>query len=823
MKRNLLLTCLLSFFIFTGFAQQKITNLFSKNTPSALINNEVRNNVNSISSAQLLNVNESNNQVLYNQKQNYELSIPSKNGEVIVEIVPFEVLTADFKVMTPTGEFKMELPTFYKGKIKGENKSFVALTVTKETIEGLISSEKVNLTIGKLKNTKENFHVVYNTDDIVNNSPICALENPPVIPLNDSPNNTLPQTNAVTCRAVEIYLEADFKMYTDWGNSVPNVVNTMTGIFNNVSLLYDNEGVNLVISQLFVWTSIDPYASAASTSAGLTLLNNYWTSNGNNFNGDIVHLVSTRNLGGGIAYLSGGTSVFNGMTQRAVFQTCDKSAAKGFSAGVSNSVVNIPTYSWNVNLIAHELGHNFGLPHTHSCTWSNGVTTGVIDNCGPTAGYNTESNTCAAGPTPPLNGGTIMSYCHLINTVRVNFSNGFGPLPGGKMLAEFNAATCLTGSKISKPTVAISNICTSSTVTLVATGCTGTYNWYQNLTGGTSLGNLSSFTTPILSTSTSYYVSCTVGTCVSKRGEAKIVVFTNTPPIIDTVQSCGQGVSTKIIARGCSGLTYNWYSAATGGVAIGTGPILTANVSSDSTFYADCSLVGCGVSPRTAGFVNYDSTCAYCLPLGNDCNSDDVITRFRILKNAIILLDSASMCTANGYSFIQPINLVNLTKDSTYSFKLNKPVTYSEGFKIYIDYNKDGIFSNTEVVYTSTSNLLPEVTGNFIIPLTAKIGATRMRVKLIYNGIPIDPCSTTEGEGFGETEDYLVNIKCTESVSYPATLAQVAGNYRTSQNIISRANVATGTNYYAGKFIMLDAGFQAGGNETFQAKITGCQ
>lgn len=53
--------------------------------------------------------------------------------------------------------------------------------------------------------------------------------------------------------------------------------------------------------------------------------------------------------------------------------------------------------------------------------------------------------------------------------------------------------------------------------------------------------------------------------------------------------------------------------------------------------------------------------------------------------------------------------------------------------------------------------------------------------------------------------------------------SQTAGNYRSSISITSTANVATGVNYYAAKYILLNPGFQAGGTEVFQAKIQECQ
>ncbi|RFS13563.1 GEVED domain-containing protein [Emticicia sp. C21] len=64
----------------------------------------------------------------------------------------------------------------------------------------------------------------------------------------------------------------------------------------------------------------------------------------------------------------------------------------------------------------------------------------------------------------------------------------------------------------------------------------------------------------------------------------------------------------------------------------------------------------------------------------------------------------------------------------------------------------------------------------------------------------------------------LANIVATGSLSF-GNISQSAGIYSTSQTIMSAANVAIGTSYYAGKSIILTPGFQAGVNEVFTAGI----
>jgi hypothetical protein len=99
---------------------------------------------------------------------------------------------------------------------------------------------------------------------------------------------------------------------------------------------------------------------------------------------------------------------------------------------MNNSFSLFPTYSWSTMVITHETGHNLASPHTQSCTWPGGA----IDNC-----YTTEGG-CTPGPAT-VNGGTMMSYCHLVSGVGINFANGFGPLPGALIRSRLINNPCI--------------------------------------------------------------------------------------------------------------------------------------------------------------------------------------------------------------------------------------------------------------------------------------------------------------------------------------------------------------------------------------------
>jgi hypothetical protein len=103
-------------------------------------------------------------------------------------------------------------------------------------------------------------------------------------------------------------------------------------------------------------------------------------------------------------------------------------------------------------VVTHEQGHNLGSSHTHACVWNGNGT--AIDGCGPAAGYT--EGTCAAGPLPTSAvKGTIMSYCHLVSGIGINFNLGFGPQPTAVIVNAVNGASCLTtcGTACSAPTI----------------------------------------------------------------------------------------------------------------------------------------------------------------------------------------------------------------------------------------------------------------------------------------------------------------------------------------------------------------------------------
>ncbi|MBD2767151.1 M4 family metallopeptidase [Hymenobacter sp. BT664] len=91
---------------------------------------------------------------------------------------------------------------------------------------------------------------------------------------------------------------------------------------------------------------------------------------------------------------------------------------------------------------------------------------------------------------------------------------------------------------------------------------------------------------------------------------------------------------------------------------------------------------------------------------------------------------------------------------------------YTEYWKIYIDYNQNGVFTDTgELVLSGSSSSSATLSGSFTVPSTAKSGPTRLRV------VMSDASGTTScgSYSYGETEDYTLNITG-GALTGPATL-----------------------------------------------------
>ncbi len=336
------------------------------------------------------------------------------------------LLAPDFSVVTGEGEVYPYKPgLYYRGYIIGASPSVVTVSLFESEVMAIFSDKTGNYVLGLWNsslNSDKTIYVLYEDRDwIAPRFYKCEAIGPDSKP--EQKNGSSIMRNTLSNKCIRVYFECDYQMYLDRGSNVQNVGNFVTGMFNHVQTLYSNESINVTISQISVWTNTDPYQSYNQSMDILIAFKNNRTT----FNGNIAHLLSTRNLNaGGIAYIN----VLCGSSNRHAY------------SNITNSYNAYPTYSWTVTVVTHEIGHNIGSAHTHRCNYWQTPGQIAIDACGAQAGV--PEGTCSSVEGLPSNGGTIMSYCHLIPGVGINLSRGFGQLPGDTIRHYVNAATCLS-------------------------------------------------------------------------------------------------------------------------------------------------------------------------------------------------------------------------------------------------------------------------------------------------------------------------------------------------------------------------------------------
>ncbi|WP_103864742.1 M12 family metallo-peptidase [Aquimarina sp. I32.4] len=338
------------------------------------------------------------------------LEIPGQKSAIVLELVKVDITTENFEVIEmPSGKKVVPDKTIshYRGVVKGNPNSIAAISLSGDEVAGVVSLEgrHGNLVIGQLDHSKA--HIAYQDEDISYlNEFACRLvgeENMKEYTEEQLFGNA---NNKAAAKCPEIFFDIDTDIVQDKGGS-QGASNFIQSVFNQVATLYSNENITIKLSGMKTWTSSKPFSNTLDSYRAYR--------NQNSFNGDLGHFV-TYNFSGGVAWVN----ALCGSRKYAV-------------SGIDKNYSNVPTYSWSVGVVAHELGHNFGSHHTHACRWNGNNT--AIDGC-----YTTEGG--CAKPAIPSGGGTIMSYCHLTN-VGINFTKGFGSQPANVMRNFISSSSCV--------------------------------------------------------------------------------------------------------------------------------------------------------------------------------------------------------------------------------------------------------------------------------------------------------------------------------------------------------------------------------------------
>ncbi len=195
-------------------------------------------------------------------------------------------------------------------------------------------------------------------------------------------------------------------------------------------------------------------------------------------------------------------------------------------------------------------------------------------------------------------------------------------------------------------------VCESGSGTLSATPSSGVVNWYGSPTGGMMLATGNSFQTPIVNTSTTYYVDATFNGCTTAMRTPVTLTVQKTPiPSANANQAFCDIAQATISNLSAVGNSLLWYISGSGGIPINPSDLLTTR-----TYYVSQTINGCESINRLPVNVIIHETVGLptTIPDLFQCDSmsdgDDTngFTTFDLTINESVLLNGKS---ASDYTF----------------------------------------------------------------------------------------------------------------------------------------------------------------------------
>lgn len=361
-------------------------------------------------------------------------------GRFALDVTRFSVITPGGRIVEGTVAGDVDLPdtglVLLKGTVVGhDEQSSVFIAVGKWGINGLVTlnDEFFSITTGPYTGllapdaevaVTSNFDLTATTDSFCHYDPGIAKLNPTREGPIEADDQPLFTSRGTTCRLASLAIDSDYEFTNRlFGNNTSASADYAQTLLGATSTIYERDiGVSISIGYLRVWGSnIDPYTTG-NLDTFLEQVRSEWRTNMTAISRVVVHGLSGRNLGGGVAYLN---------------VLCSRNLGYGVSSSLAGSFPNPPqdhsNANWDIIVVPHEIGHNFGAQHTHD--------------------YNPPIDQCGSGNCAGAWGGTIMSYCHLCSGGVRNIVLNFYPSIAAIMQSRAQAASCIDTSTGSYVTV----------------------------------------------------------------------------------------------------------------------------------------------------------------------------------------------------------------------------------------------------------------------------------------------------------------------------------------------------------------------------------
>ena len=330
---------------------------------------------------------------------------PGARGEVVLR--RFDVASPDarIRVTGPDGDTFRPLPEIahFTGTVAGEPESLVYVAALPDTLVSRVRSTAGSVYVGPDEGRRG--YVVRDAASPANalrgaEPWACHADALPAPPAALAPpaargKSGDPRTPSLTgFQSANLIIETDQELLAHFSGDIDAMTGYLLTLAAQFNLIYERDlAFHLTVGEVHAWTTADPW-NGPSPGDQLIQLGDWYHANRtyDAFPRATTFLASGRTVTGGIAYTNA----------ICIFDFDAGGGHWGGAYGLTQLYADWPAQDWDLFSMLHEIGHNAGSHHTHCYN-------PPIDMC-----FSGESG-CYSGPiSVPPGGGTIMSYCYLI-------------------------------------------------------------------------------------------------------------------------------------------------------------------------------------------------------------------------------------------------------------------------------------------------------------------------------------------------------------------------------------------------------------------------
>lgn len=348
---------------------------------------------------------------------------------VTLELRQFDVFAPDAQIVEVVGGVERPVArpaiALFLGEVSGVPDSRVFLSVRPDAVEGYVLLDGEQHVISSGPPDARQAPAVFRPDQLPDGvidwyAYACSTVTSGAIDVPADAGGD-PDVRMAVCRLVNVAIETDHQFWQLFDSSYGAAAYAAT-IYGAMTEIYTSAvNARLEIGYLRLWPERGDPWNMHSTGEQLDQYVTYWNANMTHIQRHVGHFLSARSLGGGVAYLNA---------------VCHGSVGYGLSANLGGffpyPIQHNSPQNWDLMVVSHETGHNFGAPHTHDMSPQ-------IDNCA--------GGDCSITPNA-----TIMSYCHLCAGGLANVRMEFHERIITERILPFLAGT-RCGLRVNRPTI----------------------------------------------------------------------------------------------------------------------------------------------------------------------------------------------------------------------------------------------------------------------------------------------------------------------------------------------------------------------------------